>query len=507
MLLFLLPGFWCFAELAEAQPFKVRIPIRIETVDWHRSPTTSDAIVMNNIMEGLFEFDPRTGARPVLAKSYSISADRKTYTFKLKPNVKWSDGRLLRAQDFVDSWQRLLDPATGSPYLNYLGNVVGAQAFSRGETHDFSTVKISAPDPETLVVELKMPCDYFIQMLTLWATFPIRIELVRQHGLNSWTDPDKLVTLGPYRLAAMEKGARYVLKPNPLYHDAGGTLESIEIEVNSDDEKSVKAFKNGTFDLVLNPTQAQEHLPGYHAVPLLRTRYLAINTTRYPLSLPNVRQAVAMSIDVSALPAAIHKSSAPATSFVPPEIFGRSRSTTLPFDPVQAKKLIADSGLLGRNFPHIEFVGIADDETTLMLNEIKRQLKANLDVESDVQMVTIEDYRMRIGLGAGSIFAAGWGADYADPDSFLSVFLSDAPTNSLHWKNVKFDDLVRKGAYLQKGNERDATYQSALELLQRTGVAIIPAYYQRTVYLLNPARSSIEVDPLGVVHFQKTNRK
>jgi oligopeptide transport system substrate-binding protein len=155
-----------------------------ETLDWNRAHTSVETHLLINLMEGLVSYDKDLGVIPALAETWTRSSDGKTYTFKLRKGVKWSDGVPLTAKDFVYSWKRLLSPVTSASYAYLLFEVEGAEDFYKGKSADFSTVGVSAPDDSTFVVKLRNPVAYFIHIPTFWVTFPLREDVVHSFELS-----------------------------------------------------------------------------------------------------------------------------------------------------------------------------------------------------------------------------------------------------------------------------------------------------------------------------------
>jgi oligopeptide transport system substrate-binding protein len=184
------------------------------TLDWNLAQTSFETHVIMNLMEGLVEEGADLKPRPALAESWIVSPDGLAYTFKLKAGVKWSDGRALRAQDFVDSWLRLLSPKAGSGYASFLYDVENAEAYHSGKLKDPSKVGVKAVGDATFQVRLRRRVPYFLHIPTFWVTFPVRLDLIRKHG-SAWATPGKIATLGPFLLKEWKKGKSIVLERNP----------------------------------------------------------------------------------------------------------------------------------------------------------------------------------------------------------------------------------------------------------------------------------------------------
>ncbi len=173
---------FCAGGSAWAQGGKATFNFRLtgdpETLDWNRAHTAMETFLLMNLMDGLVAFDSKLKVVPALAKTWTRSDDGKTYTFKLREDVKWEDGVRLTAKDFVHSWKRLLSPTTAASYAYLLFDIEGAENFNKGTLKDFGQVGIKAPDDFTFQVKLTRAVAHWIQIPTFWVTFPLREDVV-----------------------------------------------------------------------------------------------------------------------------------------------------------------------------------------------------------------------------------------------------------------------------------------------------------------------------------------
>ena len=172
------------------------------TLDWSLAMDSTSYTVLNNLMEGLTKFDESLEPKPALAESWDVSEDGTTYVFKIRENVKWSDGQPLKAQDFEYSWKRILNPATGGHYAYFLYDIENAEEYNTGKINDPDKVGVNVLDDLTLEVKLRRPASYFPSTLVFMSTFPMRQDVVEKHGIR-WTEPENIVTVGPYKLSFM----------------------------------------------------------------------------------------------------------------------------------------------------------------------------------------------------------------------------------------------------------------------------------------------------------------
>ncbi len=488
---------------APGKTFTFRLTGEPETLDWNRAHTPIENYLLMNLMEGLVAFDEKMKVIPALAKSWTISPDGKTYTFKVKPGVSWSDGIPLKAQDFVYSWERLLTPATAAAYAYMLFDVAGAEDFNRGKTKDFSTVGIKAIDDLTVQVKLVRPVAYWIYIPTFWVTFPLRRDIVEKHG-GAWPTPGRMVTVGPYTLASHDIDTRLVLKANPNYHGKRGNVTEVIAQIVQDDSTALTLYETGKLDFLtdigsldLSKLMSRPDLKKY---PYLKTAYLGLVASKFPTSNTAFRRAVAMAIDKTKLGQILHGGQQPAASFVPPPMLAHAPKGGLPFDPARARSELRASGVDPASSPKIEIVLPNLDKPRTIAQFIQGELKRNLGLNAELQAFDNKTFRAQIDLKTYPIFVLSWGADYPDPDNFLSVFLGSAGNNRVAFKNAKYDELVLKARAVRGEGERRKLYASAQKILLEEEAAIVPLYYEPNLALVKSHVKGVVLSPLNYLY-------
>lgn len=488
--------------------FRMRLIADPQTFDWNVATTPMETYLLMNIMEGLVEFDGSMKLKPALAKTWTISGDQLTYTFKLRPGVKWSDGKPLTAQHFVDSWERLLNPLTAAPYAYMLFDIEGAEEYNSRKIKDISKIGIKAIDANTLEIRLKRPVGYFLQLLTFWVTFPIRKDLIDQHG-TSWTKPGKMAVIGPFVPTQYLQGNLIVLSRNDLYYGKRPKMDSVHLKIVNEDSTALNLFKANQLDCVL-PINFLElgdlaKSPAYKNVPYYRTSFIGFNTAKYPTNLPNVRKAIAMAIDKRNIAKVMHQSKIPAYSLVPPSMFPEGQNSGLEFDPKAAKKLLKETGIEASALPTLELLTYSSDENALLGQYVQDQLQKNLGLKISIAMPEYKTFRTQLDLQTATMHYRPWGADYSDPDTFFGVFTSWSGNNRTGWKNERYDEIVKKASAMQNGAARTKLYKEGLDLLLRQEAAIVPLHYDTLAFLLNPKVKGFVLNPLNYVYFRDIN--
>lgn len=219
------------------------------TLDPHFASTAADFAVSNALFEGLLVYDPKTGrSAPGLAESWKMTEDGKVFTFHLR-EASWSDGTAITAQTVVDSWLRALDPEVDSPIGWYLGFIKGAEEFYMGEA-GADAVHIKALDDRTLEVELAAGLPYFAEVLPHFAYSVVPVHAIEQHG-SAWTDLDKLVVNGPFKLTQWIPNFILELAPNSGYWDAQNVfLDEVIFRHAADASKAYELYQDGGADWI-----------------------------------------------------------------------------------------------------------------------------------------------------------------------------------------------------------------------------------------------------------------
>ncbi len=493
----------------DTHTFTFRIPGEPETLDWNRAHTPIETYILLNLMEGLLAFDENLKPIPCLAESWKLSSDGRTYIFKLRKDVKWSDGVSLKAQDFVYSWKRLISPATAASYAYFLFDIEGAEWYYKGVLKDFNSVGIKALDEQTFQVKLTRPVAHWVYIPTFWVTFPLRQDVVEKNG-EGWEKPGRMVSLGPFTLSAHEIESKIVLKANPTYYGKHGNIDQAVALIVKDDSTALNLYESGKLDFLtdistldLKRLSTRSDLRKF---PYLKTGYLGLVTHQFPLSNKRFRKAIAMAIDKSKFPQILHGGQEPATSFIPPKVLGYSKDVGLPFDLDQAKRELRGSGVDLTHPLKIELITLNWDKQMTLAQYIQGELKKNLGLTIELQPFDNKAYRAQIDLHVYPIFEASWSADYPDPDNFMSIFLSHSGNNRTTWsEEKKYDEKILEARNIKDPKARMKIYLETQKLLLEEDAVIIPLYYEPNMALVRPKVKGLDLIPLNYLYLKKVN--
>jgi ABC-type oligopeptide transport system substrate-binding subunit len=478
-------------------PHSLRVPWYDPlTLDPSLASDTNSSPLIDQLFSGLVELTSDMNVVPGVARSWEVSEGGRKYVFHLKDDARWSDGVPVTAGDFEYAWKRVLvpRPAAGSPNASLLYDIKGARAFRR-EAAGREDVGVRAIDELTLAVELVEPTGYFLQLLAHNACYPLPRHVVETHG-EAWAEPGNIVTNGPFRLEAWGRGESMVLVRNADYYGRfRGNLGRVEVFTLQDPSAVLEMYETDRLDVLdLNILPQKErdrvrqrHAGEYVSSPILSTWYVAFDVSRPPFDDARVRRALALATDLEGFADEVMRGLFfPATGgFVPPGMPGHSAGIGLPYDPDQARHLLAEAGYPrgdGRGFPTLDALVPADVGPTT--EYLQAQWRENLGIEIRWQSIEFGLLLDRLRREAPPVFSLAWGADYADPDNFLRVGVAHI-RGSNQWWNEAYERLVEEARRATDQRQRMKLYAQADHILAEEA-PIIPLGYDRTHLLVKP---------------------
>jgi len=485
----------------------LRYDLETEPPSLDLSIATDDASikVLNNIMEGLTRYDKNLNAVPAVAESWEVSPDGKKYSFHIRPQARWSDGRPVLARDFVYSWQRLLNPGTAAEYAYFLYLVKNAREINSGQLKDLNQLGARALDERTLEVELAHPAVYFPVLLTFVVTFPLRKDLVEKYP-DAWTEPAHIITNGAFVPTSWHHEYKLVCEPNAYYWDAKPKLKKLVFYMVNETTTELTLYDTGDLEMVRPPPAAipsYRGLPDYHDYPYLGNYYIGFNIQKPPVTDPRVRRALAMAIDRSQIPEILKGGQMPATSYIPPGMSGHNPKIGFAFNLAAAKKLLAEAGYPGgKNFPALTLAFNTLDQNQLICEFVQAQWHENLGIPVFLRNMEWKVFLKELELDPPQAFRLGWIADYPDPNNFAEVFISASGNNHTRWKNPDYDHLVETAAVETDPGKRQALYDQGQKLLLEHDCVMVPIYFYVQNWLVKPYVKDLEFNALQIFYFK-----
>lgn len=460
-----------------------------ESLDPHKTSTVYEANILRDLFSGLMVQDAKANVIPGAAESFTVSADGKTYTFKLRKGALWSDGTPVTADDFLFSWRRLADPATASEYAYMISPVVNADAVTKGEKKP-EELGVKAIDPETFEVTLNAPTPYFLEMLTHQSTYAVSKANVEKFGAD-FTKPGNLVSNGAYVLTEFVPNDHIKAVKNGKFYDAANVkIDVVNYLPTEDRSTAIKRFEAGELDSNDDlPTEQLADIKAkfgdqVHIGPYLGTYYYAFKTDKAPWDNVKLRHAISMAIDRDYLAEKVWQNTMlPAYSFVPPGIGGYETKAAEYASMSQldredeAKKILAELGY-GPDKPlklEIRFNTSENHKNTAVA--IQEQLKP-LGIEvSLLNTDTKTHYGFLEQKGNFDLARAGWIADYKDPANFLDLCKTGTGNNYGSYSNKEYDDLMAQAAVSASPEERMKKLSEAEAIGVARDLCVMPLLY------------------------------
>ncbi|HYE00247.1 MAG TPA: ABC transporter substrate-binding protein [Alphaproteobacteria bacterium] len=407
------------------------------------------------LFDGLMDYEPGTTTlKTDLAESYEMSPDGMAYTFKLRPGVKFHNGRELTAEDIKYSIERTVNPATQSPGQGFFGSIKGFEEASKA---DGRLSGITVVDPRTVRIELSRPDATFLHVMAINFAFAVPKEAVEKHGADFGKNP---VGTGAFKLAEWTLGQRVVFERNPDYFDPSlPKLDRITFEIGQDPTVALLRLERGEVDILgdgipparfLDVRGKPENKDLIVEGGQLHTGYVAMNTTMKPFDDKRVRQAVNMAINKDRVVRIINGRAVPASQPLPPSMPGYAKEYKgYAHDPARAKALLAEAG--HPNGFETEILANNTDPNPRIVQAIQQDLAA-VGIRANVKTLAQANVISAGGSkeGAPMIWSGGmaWIADFPDPSNFYGPILgcAGATEGGWNWSWYCNKDLDAKAA-------------------------------------------------------------
>ncbi len=499
----------------------VQIGPNPETLD----PALNSAVDGGNMIltnfECLLTNDENGQIAPGAAESWEVSEDGKTYTFKLRDGLKWSDGTPLTAEDFVYSWQRVCDPNVAAPYAETVLSMV--EGYDDAIAGDIEKLNVEAPDDQTFVVHLKDACPYFESLAAFATLSPVQKATIEANG-DAWaTDASTYVSNGPFYITEWVPSSYILMEKNPNYWDAENVkLDGIKFNLIEDANAAYNAYNAGEIAMIKDvPTEEIPSLKDrddFFVEPIIGTYYVSMNTEKEPFTNKDVRKALSLAIDRDYLANTLMQGTySPAGNFVGPgwaDINGTEfvensnggeefiSTTDYEADLEEAKKLLADAGYPnGEGLPKITYT-TNDSGYHKAIAEYLQQAWKELGVDMDVDIVEWASFTPMRRNGDYEVARNGWVGDYTDPSNILDLLYSTNGNNDGKFSNEEYDKQMEISRTTLDEQERSDALHKAEEILMEEAGCIPLAYYNDFWLEDQTKVKGIWHSPYGYWHFE-----
>lgn len=412
---------------------------------------------VNLVFTGLVQLDDNLNIKPQLAKSYDVSSDGLTYTFHLRPNLKFSDGTKLDSSDVVYSIDRALSPSVNNQSgaaLTYLGNLKDATERTTGKVKSLIGDSLIAPDANTVVMKLISPTAYFLGGLTYPTSYVVEKSVVEKWGLTNWTDHlsdnGGQGGNGPFKVLSYSHSTGIKFVPNPYYYGPKPTLKELDYVPFKDTQTEYNAYLADQIDYTWIPlpqVAAAKSRPDFSQTPALTIFYIAMNARVKPMGNDNIRKGLALAIDRDAIVKGVFKNAYPSTCHIVPQgQYGYNPDLKCPGGATTAgdktlavkyfEQGLKETGASRADFSKITFTypsqnPNAANEVTAVTQMWKNVLGINVATSTISQNNLFKQLSLNNGKdGPLQIWVSGWGADYPDPQDWLSLQFAPNQSNN-----------------------------------------------------------------------------
>ena len=520
------------ATAAKGGTLNVMVEVEVASLDPQVATDGTSFEVIADYTDGLKQMDESGKAVDALCANEQVSTDGKTYTFKIRDDAKWSNGDPVTADDFVFGWQRAVDPATASEYsymLSDIGQVKNAAEIIKGDK-PVADLGVTAVDDKTLKVELNVPVSYFDSLLYFPTYYPVNRKFYNSLSAGTFgTSPATVLSNGAFILDSYEPASlNFTLKKNPDYYDADKvSLDGLNYQVIKDSQQALMSYQNGDLDIVkLSGDQVDQVKddPELNVVGAGYLWYLTMNGHDVPaLNNANMRLAITNAIDRNTIVTDVVKDGSVATyTAVPPQFATGPDGTDFSADQKKFSDVCSDDASkaktyydkacseLGQKSFTFELLVEDQTETQNVAAVLKEQLEKNLpgvtlNLKVEPKKQRVED----IQNGKYQVCLTRWGPDYADPMTYLGMWVTDNDNNYGLWSDKDYDTLIADcttGKYVTDAKGRWSALGDAEKIVMDQAV-IAPIYTKADANMIKTTVKGIQFHPCALNRVYKATTK
>lgn len=495
------------SEVAQSQPkrggtYRAALPWQPRDLDPAFSTDIYSVTVIQQIFDGLVQFDQNLNVVPALATDWRVSADGLIYTFTLRRDAKFHNGRLVTVEDFIYSFTRILDPHQRASALSFFEKIQGADAYRLGKNR--RVLGLKALDPHTLQITLKEPFAPFLAVLAMKSSKVVPREEVQKLGKAFGHHP---AGTGAFRLHSFQ-GDRIVLTANPDYFEGAPHLEEVVYSIypGAQTEKIAEEFLAGRLEESPFLKSIQEKISGKgrHQLvrkPSLSLMFYGMNCASQPLTDLRVRQAIACALNKDQIIQEVYRDQfVPAKTILPPGMTGYTpENVVYDYDPEKARKLLVAAGY-GHSSKRLSLTLLSASKSNAAQRELALIGADLAKVGIDIQVQYETDwpaFEAALSRDSLQLYRYAWFADIPDPDNFLGILCgSRSRYNFMRYRNADVDRLLSQALVETELLKRANLYREA-ERIILAQAPMVPWIYLTFESVFQPYVKGLEISALG----------
>jgi len=503
----------------------------IKTFDPALSTDFYSIVAIDNVFTGLVQLNDKLEVKPQLAASYEVAADGLTWTFHLRPNLKFSDGTALTSADVAYSIDRALQPAEKSPVGPiYLALIKDSDKLVAGKIKTIIGDSVMTPDPNTVVLVANKKASYFLDALTYSCSYVVEKSLIDKYGNTKFTDHlTEGGGDGPFKVASYTHGQNIIFVPNPNYYGAAPQLKKVVYPFYKDADTAYKAYQVGQLDSAgvpsANLAAARKLTNEYHQVPQLWIGYYTMNYLVKPFDNIKIRQAFALAINKDLIVHSVWKDSVIATNHIVPKgqpgynanLTGPDGVASTAGDPTKAKALfqagLQEEGMTLATLPPIRLTYSSgskdsDNEVAALQQMWQNVLGVSVKIDSiDFNKLLVETTAATNNPKGLQFWGLAWIADYPDPQDWTTLlFDKGSQYNNSNYGQNNTSDAAQQQAVQQALEAADVTpagdarlqayYQAEQQMVN--DVAWLPMFQVTASFVQKPCIVGLSLNPSGL---------
>ncbi len=515
ILVFLCFTFACTSKKRPEKTLRINTLSEPPTLDIRKALDNVSAFIIKICFDGLTRIDPENNIKLSIAKSYTLSEDKKTYTFKLR-NTTWSNGEKLTAHDFESTWKSRLDPEFPSANAYVFYPIKNARNAKNGVV-GLDKVGVSALDDSTLVVELEYPMENFLELVSgyVFYPFPEKIAANNLNYIESKSVP--YISNGPFLIEQWKTNQHIIFKKNSTYWDESVVkLENIKLSFVLDQSTELSMYEQNEIDYCGSPlsslpsdaVKSIKDRDDFYSYDISGIYFYIFNTEKFPLNNANIRKSLALSINRKNLvDHVLQINHGLATSLVPKTIDSLNKNFFIDSDIAKARqyfeKGLKELDITREQFPTLEISFNTEPNLHFKIAQaIQQQWNKSLGIKTRLRNTEWKVYLDELAHKKFDIARMGFGSSISDPKYFIEQFAyQNIGFNFSNWKNNSYTDYYHKALYLTDTNERLKALDAA-EKIFLDDMPIAPIYFYKNNYLKKSHLKNLALPHSGSIDFK-----